>query len=351
MQVPGDDFIIYVMSDTATSQLVQLDARIGVDVSESQSLDDIITQAGFDFDVEKVPVYNPEGEEVNGQFIIRRADTRQNFAVMRKRYTPIPMKAMLEPFYRMVEEFGGEIENAGLIQGGRKCWIAANMNKDFGLRNREDDKMESRIMALMCNDGTKRDAYFAVNRRIFCNNQLSMMQKAASQSEFSVSHTKNWRDNLDRVRDNFHAALQGYESFEKSANRLDELQIDPNQVRGFTHELLPDPERKVPEGMKLEDLRTTSRLDNRREKIVDLFTEGAGNRGLTRWDAFNALTEWVNHHNNINKLEKQGHAAAERRFVNTLFGGTGHQLMHRGMDLLLNTKKFKSIKPTLLASN
>ena len=85
------------MSDTATSQLVQLDARIGVDVSESQSLDDIITQAGFDFDVEKVPVYNPEGEEVNGQFIIRRADTRQNFAVMRKRYTPIPMKAMLEP--------------------------------------------------------------------------------------------------------------------------------------------------------------------------------------------------------------------------------------------------------------
>ena len=81
------------MSDTATSQLVQLDARIGVDVSESQSLADIITQAGFDFDVEKVPVYNPEGEEVNGQFIIRRADTRQNFAVMRKRYTPIPMKA------------------------------------------------------------------------------------------------------------------------------------------------------------------------------------------------------------------------------------------------------------------
>jgi len=89
--------LYYQMTDTATSQLVQLDARIGVDVSDSRSLDDIITQAGFDFDVEKVPVYNPEGEEVNGQFIIRRADTRQNFAVMRKRYTPIPMKAMLEP--------------------------------------------------------------------------------------------------------------------------------------------------------------------------------------------------------------------------------------------------------------
>ena len=36
------------MSDTATSQLVQLDARIGVDVSDYKSLDDLITQAGFD---------------------------------------------------------------------------------------------------------------------------------------------------------------------------------------------------------------------------------------------------------------------------------------------------------------
>ena len=53
------------MSDTATSQLVQLDARIGVDVSESQSLDDIITQAGFDFDVEKVPVYNTGSESTD----------------------------------------------------------------------------------------------------------------------------------------------------------------------------------------------------------------------------------------------------------------------------------------------
>jgi|TARA_R110001583_G_C5621795_1_gene406332 phage/plasmid-like protein (TIGR03299 family) len=340
------------MSDTQVkTQLVQLDARIGVDVSDSPSLDGLITQAGFDFEVEKVPVFNPEGNEVPNHFCVRRSDTKQNFAVMRKRYTPIPMRAMLEPFYRMVEEFGGEIENAGLIQGGKKCWIAANMNRDFGLKNREDDKMESRIMALMCNDGTKRDAYFAVNRRIFCNNQMSMIQKAASQSEFSVSHTKNWRDNLDRVRDNFHAALRGYEYFEKSANKLDDSQINPHEVRGFTHMLLPDPERKVPEGMKLEDIRTTNRLDNRREKIVELFTEGAGNRGLTRWDAFNALTEWVNHHNNSNKLEKQGHAAAERRFVNTLFGGTGHQLMHRGMDLLLETKKFKGIKPTLLATN
>ena len=87
-------------------------------------------------------------------------------------------------------------------------------------------------------------------------------------------------------------------------------------------------------------------MANRREAIVDLFANGAGNLGATRWDALNGLTEWVNHHNNVGKLEKQGRQAAERRLVSTLMGGPQDQLMQRGLALLTNTKKFEKVAQT-----
>ena len=74
-----------------------------------------------------------------------------------------------------------------------------------------------------------------------------------------------------------------------------------------------------------------------------MFANGAGNLGATRWDALNGLTEYVNHHNNIGKLEKGGRRAAERRMVSNLMGGPADQLMQRGLALLADTKKFKKV--------
>ena len=105
-------------------------------------------------------------------------------------------------------------------------------------------------------------------------------------------------------------------------------------------------EKKDEKGKEIE-VRHTSRIPNRREKIVDLFANGAGNFGATRWDALNGLTEYVNHHNNIGKIDKQGRQAAERRLVSTLMGGPQDQLMQRGLNLLVDTKKFEKVAQTV----
>tara|TARA_B100001123_G_scaffold227229_1_gene255699 strand:- start:3702 stop:4712 length:1011 start_codon:yes stop_codon:yes gene_type:complete len=326
-----------MINDTRT-ELISLDERIGVDVSKARGFNDLMETAGFDFEMEKVPVHTPEGDEVPGNFAIRRQDTKRIFAVMRRRYNPVPLKDMFSPFHDMVQEFGAEYENAGIIDGGKKCWIAARLPKGFTIEGRPDDKVENRIMALAANDGTKRNAYLSLAHRIVCNNQIQTIFQAANQSDWSISHTKNWSDRLEAAQNGFHAALRGSKEFERNANKLNKMQITSDEVRGFANLLLPDPPRK-----KGEEVRETSRLVNRREQIVDLFLEGEGNRGLTRWDAFNGLTEWVNHHNNINKLEKHGRKAAERRFVNCLLGGPSDQMMQRGMSILLDEKKFKKI--------
>ena len=92
---------------------------------------------------------------------------------------------------------------------------------------------------------------------------------------------------------------------------------------------------------------TSSKLTNRREAVVDLFTDGVGNRGVTRMDALNAVTEFFNHHNNVKKLEKEGRRAAERRLTSNLFGGANDIQMRRAAGLLLETKTFAKTKPVL----
>ena len=328
---------------TGETELVRLDDRIGVDISQANSFDEVMKTAGFDFDVEKVPAHTPEGDTVPGYFLIRRSDTLQNFAVMRKRYTSIPMDEMFRPFHSMVQEFGATYEGAGLIDGGKKTWISAKLPNGFSLQSRPDDKVENRIMALGTNDGTKRNAYFGIGSRIVCNNQMRTIMQNANESDYWISHTKNWEQRLEQAQKGFHAALRGLQAFEKIANKLDTIKMTSDECRGFTTLLLPDPERKKDEKGKEIEVRATSRISNRREKIVDLFCNGAGNLGATRWDALNGLTEYVNHHNNIGKLESGGRRAAERRMVSSLMGGPADQMMQRGLSLLTDTKKFEKV--------
>mgnify|MGYP003641554804 FL=1 len=318
------------------TQLIALDERIGTDISSASSFDDVMDQAGFGFDVERVPMHTPEGNIVNNNYIVRREDTKRILGTCRSRYMPVQTAAMFAPFHEMVNKYGAKYETAGLINGGSKCWISAKLPGDYGLKNRPDDKIEQRIISLVTHDGTKRNAYFTIAKRVFCNNMLSLLQNEASKQGYSISHTKNWESHLDVVQANFENAVNAHAQFNNVANKLDDMVITADKVKLFTEELIPDRPDKVDENGKVLKKRTTSRLTNRRDQIVDLFVTGAGNHGRTRWDAFNAVTEFVDHHNNIKRLSgKNGHRAAERRFVSNLLGGPGDTLKQRALGLLL----------------
>jgi phage/plasmid-like protein (TIGR03299 family) len=347
------------------TQLVSLDERAGTDISKARGFDEVMQLAGFDFDTERVPVHTPEGKEVPGHFIIRRGDTQQPFAVMRKRYTPIPMDEMFRPFHDVVTKNGATYESAGLINGGRKAWITALLPDNFKVGNNPNDKFTKRIAALASNDGSSRNAYFSLAHRICCNNQIRTILSSATASDYSMSHTKNWKYKLMDAEIAFMMAVSALEEFEHDAETLSTLPMTSDQCRTFAAELFPDPVRNLKpseiigksekEVKFLQDLLnkkdTSSKLTNRREAIVDLFTSGVGNRGVTRLDAMNAMTEFFNHHNNFKKLEKEGTRAAERRLASNLFGGANDIAMRRGKTVLLNTKEFKKTKPAVLTAN
>jgi hypothetical protein len=69
----------------------------------------------------------------------------------------------------------------------------------------------------------------------------------------------------------------------------------------------------------------------RREELVSLFNDGAGNTGSSRWDAYNAVTEYVTHQATYRKTEST--SAETNRFLGVL---ENNLLSQRALSLLLN---------------
>ena len=72
------------------NELISLDtrARDGV-FNENADLADVMSSCGLDFEIELVPVHQPEGNEVESKKIIRRTDTHDVFGVVGNKYNVV----------------------------------------------------------------------------------------------------------------------------------------------------------------------------------------------------------------------------------------------------------------------
>jgi hypothetical protein len=67
------------------------------------------------------------------------------------------------------------------------------------------------------------------------------------------------------------------------------------------------------------------------DTMSGLFLRGTGNEGRTRWDAFNAVTEYVDHSRSIRVTG--GRSRSESRFESVLMG-SGDDMKAKAFDLL-----------------
>lgn len=76
------------------SKLTSLDERAGVDLTGEQDLGNVLERSNLNFDVEKVPVHTPEGEQVTGKYLLRRTDNKFVLGTCGDRYHIVDNKQM-----------------------------------------------------------------------------------------------------------------------------------------------------------------------------------------------------------------------------------------------------------------
>lgn len=309
--------------------LESVESRAGNRINRVTSLDELIHKSQFDFSVEKASLYDPEGRELPNTFMLRRTDNHKPLNVVRGRYRIVSNEEMLRPFHEMVQAHGATYESSGMVGDGRICWVSARLPQDLSAG--DGDVLEQRILALMYHDGTRRNSYFEFTNRVWCNNQMRALNKAA-RAGHTVGHTTNWQQQLEQARGSFQQAIQSGQAFQKQVTRLTSRKMTDNQAECFLQHMFPV--------NKDTSDRSRTRTTNIRNTVHELFHSGAGNSGDTRWDMLNAVTEYYDHHRK-SKSRNSG-----KQFINDMtgMGSTPHK--NRAMRLLLKNSKFVAIDPS-----
>lgn len=327
--------------------LISLDKRAGVDISSQTNARDVLDHAGMNFSTELVHPHTPEGDEITNKWIVRRTDSKQVLGFVGARYNTIDNDVMFNPFHKLVAKYGAQYESAGVIGSGKKCWISATLPDSFNLKNRPDDTMQKRIMALICHDGTRRNSYFSVAYRLFCNNQLNLIFRDAGNSDYSVKHNNNWESQWAGAHQGFTAAIETHQKFEQIANMLDDVTMTEEEMRGFVTQVIPENMYHIKDKKDKDRVaRYHEKLNARREQVVNLFSNGAGNIGKTRWDALNAVTEFFDHHTNTSESKDKSvrEMRAQQRMSSNIFSGAGVTSKSKAIELLQSVRRFKKVK-------
>lgn len=309
-------------------------------VHQISNKDELYSKAGLDFEVESVNLGDATGNDSYDRFYgLRNNNTGHVYTVTGRKYTPIQNHELIDAFDEVRKMYGAEYKNAGVMRGGSRVWVQAQLPKEytFEIPNRKGDKINSMLTMLIGHDGVISNCIFPTSMRGACNNQFVAMTRESTR-DYRIQHFSNWSNKLDLVKSVFAKNINSLKSMYTDFAKLDSTAISKEELYNFLGELYPMKDQ--------EDDRTV----NRHNDIATLFSRGAGNLGKSRWDAFNAVTEYVDHHQHAtrmaNAIENKNHEYIQNRIGSlSTPGGQMDRFKRRALNLLTDTAKF--VKPTV----
>jgi phage/plasmid-like protein (TIGR03299 family) len=268
-----------------------------------------------------------------GYRAIRRSDNLDVLSIVKERYTPIQNRDILEPLAEIVRENDARFVAGGVCHGGKKAWVQAELNQPVSIKTKNgEDILKNYIIGMIHHDGMGSNAILPFAKRIVCSNQFASIKRAAA--GFSIRHSSSWERRVDEARNRFQSAMTANIEFAQAASHMALIDMGENEFKEFALNIVPDvkPNRYAPEGRSQE---------KKREIMFNLFRGGRGNIGRTRWDAFNAVTEYFDHYEGSTRIAnaiERGQdirKSMERRFLNSLAGGQTNIAKHKAYDLLI----------------
>jgi phage/plasmid-like protein (TIGR03299 family) len=305
--------------------------RLGTVVDGLLKAEEAIKAASLDWTVEKHKITADfHGRQIPcpRNFALCRSDSGAVLSVMGKAYTPIQNSEAFEFFDSVVGSGQAVYDTAGALHGGKRVWIMARLPKRLFVAN--GDELEKNILLTNSHDGSSTLQMMHVGTRVVCQNTLNIALREATHT-VSIRHRANFKDRLAEAQRALDIADGYFEDLAGLINKLAAQPMGSSEMRAFTEKLIPEPERTVSSTARSET-KAFARVEKVRDELVSLFSRGTGNLGKTRWDALNAVTEFVDHHRKP-ATNKHQSDESERRFTATLFG-SGADLKQQAVALL-----------------
>lgn len=296
-----------------------------------QSTEGAMQESGLGWEVEQVPLYHQAGDEmleIPNQYCIRRKDNHRVMSTMSKSYQVIQNRETFAFADSIIGEGQAYWDTAGSIGGGRIVFMQVELPGRLFLKSNPDDQTVKKVLFVNSHDGSKALMGMITPVRVVCQNTLNAALGDKS-NQFKIYHRKNYASKKDEAAKILGLANAFYDDLQTVMNVLAEQQVNASYVEGFVNALMPASKEEV-----------STRTENRRNQITHLFSNGRGNKGETKWDLFNAVTEYVDHHANgrvtesrMDRSEALADIEAEARFERSILG-SGATLKQKALVLL-----------------
>ena len=305
--------------------------KVGNTVESAATAADAIKLAGLDWNVSTQPLFIQTGHNdsgdveyggVEGFYGVVREDNQNTLGVVGGRYTSIQNIEAFDFIDGIIGRGKAAFDTAGTFDGGKRVWMSVSMGgveiKNPGLAG---DTVQKYLVLSNTHDGSGTLQVFFSNIRIVCSNTLNMALRTSGKDGLKIRHTKTAKDRMAEAARIMKANDEYQNEFVQLANGMAATPFTLDQMVSLSKELMP----------AREDVKFSTRADNNREELVGLFTSGKGNAGRSLWDAYNAITEYSDHHRSTRVVE--GRNADEVRLQSNWFG-SGFAFKQKGLELV-----------------
>jgi phage/plasmid-like protein (TIGR03299 family) len=248
-----------------------------------------IREAGLDWTVGMKPLFTGDGEKVDHRATYRVSDGKL-FGVVGPGYTPVQNSEAFGWFQPLIEDGAVSLHTAGSLQGGRKVWMLAKVNKP-ALEIAEGDIVERFVLLSNSHDGSRAVRVGFTPIRVVCSNTLKMAHDADDEANrlIKVLHTKNVLVALDKLRDMMNVANASFEATAEQYRKLAAFRISRADLRKYVKTVL---------GVdKQDESILPAQTMNKIRSILVLAEKGRGNDNRTvkdtLWTAYNGITEYL----------------------------------------------------------
>jgi phage/plasmid-like protein (TIGR03299 family) len=270
-------------------------------------------------------VSTPEPIAVPDQFATVRTNpitgAIEYLGVVGSKYEPVQNEASCTLLDALTEEGGAVYETAGALRGGRETFVTMKLptSMTFEGRDGSKDRTDWYLAALNSHDGSSAFRFLLTPIRIVCaNTQAAAIARA--KASFAIRHTGGARGAINEARTALGLSWRYMEAFETEAAALYAAPMDVDEVRSFAAELA-----------KVDQAPSSAARIRRRDQangIVKLFVSSPTVQPIagTRWAAYNAVTEFVDHVAPVRGTRSSAEAA-DARALRAITAGSSAQLM------------------------
>lgn len=261
-----------------------------------------IGQAGLDWRVIEEPVYRQVEQQSDPVLCkhLRRDRDHHLLGTVAADYVPLQNQDAFRWFDALIDRGGVALEAAGSLQQGRRIWILARLTQ-VEAAVVPGDWVRPYLLLHNSHDGSTAAWIQFTPVRVVCWNTLSgaasrrfgdLWQKKAICIPHSIdlpNQLARIQNLIDLTKQEFQVSLEDYQAMAQRELNQELLALYMGRVLGTANPMLhPD-----------------------WSQLVENFERGLGNQGKTLWDAYNAVTEWLDH-------QRGGNAAA--RLESSWFG-------------------------------